>query len=288
MNNKRKNLKKLSRNQDINETQEQNLASLDYIKIFAFLLSISGVFLIVLGYGRITGLAAIFGLTALELVDDKTDFLYEAAVPLMQFYTQVVEMLSSSIFWTLILVFTGIFSILYIIIRCLRSSPEIRRNISSKVDRVGYFFESSAFDLGPVLGFIRAIVKILTEIFTFLSPIWYLLCVITLVLLVGLGGYYRGQKLAKDYIVYPNNCAGDLTGKSGKEKVAICVAVLNDGNEIARGRIIASTKERIFLYIKNEDNARITRSYPIHNAIIERVDTELSLPERINRVIENK
>lgn len=274
MNNKRKILKRQRLNETITAPREQALSSLDYIKIFAYLLPICGVFLIVLGYGRITGLAAIFGFSALELVDDKTDFLYEAALPLMQLYTQLVEILFSSIFWTLILVITGIASILYIIIRCLLSSPKRRREIRNKLELIGSFFESSAFDLGPVLGFIQAIVKIITEIFKFLSPIWFFLFVITLVLFIGFSGYYQGQELARDYIVDPKNCAGDLTGKPGKEKVAICVAVFNDGSEIARGRVIASTKQRIFLYIKGEDNTRISKSYPVRNAIIERVETE--------------
>ncbi len=274
MNKKRKNLKNLRRNQTIAEPQLQKLSSLDLIKMFAYLLPISGVFLIVLGYGRITGLATIFGLTALELVDDKTDFLYEAALPLMQVYTQVLEVLSSPFFWTVIFCIAGIFLIGYIIIRCFRNSFESSGEIKAKFDWVDYFFKSSAFDLGPILGFIRAVVKIHTEIFTFMSSIWLLLFVITLVLFIGLGGYHQGQKLAKDYIVYPKNCATDLTGEPGKEKVAICVAVFNDGNEVARGRVIAITKERIFLYIKGEDNTRISKSYPMRNAIIEHVGTE--------------
>lgn len=113
--------------------------------------------------------------------------------------------------------------------------------------------------------------------------------VFSLVLVFAFGiGYTEGAKFAKEEIIKPKACAPYIK-KTGKdvEKTAYCARILQDGNEIARGRIIFEGSERIFLYVKEirvndkQENEliRVPKSFPIHNAVIERVDTEDVIPQ---------
>jgi hypothetical protein len=113
--------------------------------------------------------------------------------------------------------------------------------------------------------------------------------VFTCILVIAFGiGYSEGVTFAKEEIIKPKACA-PYVKKAGKdvEKTAYCARVVENGKEIARGRIIMENSERIFLYVKEitvndkQENevVRVPKSFPIHNAIIERVDTEDVKPQ---------
>lgn len=277
---------------------EENNSKLDFIKIAVFLISFIGVLLVLLGYGYLTGLGSQFGYLAAEIVNDKSDFLSASAMPLAAIFSNFF----SWTFWKDILCSwewvhnfiagsTFLAILLYLLLRYGLRSPNRKRavrnwlnkNSVNVMDRI--VFEDNLF---------KGFIKVLFAVPLFLSgiafTIFYTIAVVLfLIVIIPVIGMEEGKKDATEYIVNAEVCAArymtlkdrDPNIKSGG-KGAICVRLIQNNKEVVRGRVIATTNRRIFLYVKafrlndkqEKEEIRVPKSYPIRNVIIERVETE--------------
>lgn len=286
--------KTLRRRQLESFAKEHKHSKLDGIKILLFILTILGILLTLLGYGYDLGIASTFGYSPLEIVNNGTDFLYDSSTPMMLIYAKVLKwtfwkgLFLSNYYIRLVIGCTLGLLVVFTFVKFVRSSPkrhDATRDWIDSTEKSTDYFERAVFDDGIVKGFFRVV--IMTPFYMYLGSLLIFICVfllLTVIFMVPILGYTEGKKVAKDYVVDATGCV-QLRTKNKKvetDKKANCVALVQDEKEIARGRVIAQNSERIFLYVREyrvndkqeKEEIMVPKSYPIRDAIIERVDTE--------------
>lgn len=269
-------------------------------KSILFWLPYSGALSILLGYGYISGIATTFGYSATDFMHNTSDFLAVALDPLVIIGVRVLSwsalkvFLSSSIYSidTLgyVIFSLSIYLLYHFFFRTQQKKVISKRWIKNKLSKVFVQDPSKRRFIFQLLlaGLLGFIVKVLATAFVYIST--FILFIF--ILIIPMLGYTIGRDFAFEQIINPKECSphhvqvevNSKIKKTYKEtkKTANCVRILQDNNEIARGRVIAENSERIFLYIKEirvngkQENEviRVPKSFPIHNAVIERVDTE--------------
>ncbi len=271
--------------------EKETKSDSDLFKKLLFLLPYSGALLIALGYGYTTGISSQFGYSAKDFLNDISGFLSAAFDPAliisMKFFSW--DFLTNSIInsvtdkWLIGYVIT--FIIIYTFFHLFNRTPEKRETTKR------WFVEKLRSVVDSKLTRKRIVIEVLLVAFAgiFLKFLATLMVYVVIVILaafflaVPVFGFSAGAEYAKDYIIHPKACT-PFVKNMGKEipKTAPCVRLLIGEKEIVRGREIARNSERIFLYVKEvrKDNeqkeieVRVPKSFPIRNAIIERVDTE--------------
>jgi len=242
--------KNLRRNHLQDEEVVSKKSKLDFIKAFLFIVSFLGLLLALLGYGYMLGIGFTFGYDPLAVV------------------------------WLLA----------YVFVRFIRSDPKrhraTRQWLQGADESVSYM-EKAVFIDSPFKGFIRVLIT--TPLYIYIGTfVMFLIAFLLLTAIVTVPnlGYQEGQKIAQDVKNATGCVPHDIENAERKvikkdDKVkprANCVRVLQEGKKAVRGRVIATNSQRIFLYVREtqQDNKviRVTKSYPIRNTVVERVDTE--------------
>lgn len=250
------------------------------VSVFTVLTSI----LLVLGYGYKRGVADVFHLEVSEIADSASDFLIVAADALAYVLMNMLDKFSIFIksIWIKYLIESVVLAVMFplgwYLAQKRNSQQKPDKDSSNKKDAwykrsIVQYLMASFFGLGvypiTLLVLYILILYVLAMPFAFLIPL----------------GYAPGKENAETYIIKPQHCAplpflqADTKtrkpqakqDKQTKEVFANCVAVVKDGNEIARGRRIAVHAERIFLYIKKTGEVK---SVPLNDATIVLVDSE--------------
>jgi hypothetical protein len=256
----------------------------------------SGALAILLGFGYMSGLAAQFGYSATEILSDTKEFIFAGLYPIFTTFLRLFswdffkDLVISSISDKFVFLFGFIFLSAYFLFNILFRTKQKQTRTKNWAHSIlpklfARELTTTRFVVETLLVTVISVAyKLIVTIMLYGAFV-----VFTCILVIAFGiGYSEGVTFAKEEIIKPKACA-PYVKKAGKdvEKTAYCARVVENGKEIARGRIIMENSERIFLYVKEitvndkQENevVRVPKSFPIHNAIIERVDTEDVKPQ---------
>lgn len=282
----------MNKNNETTQQVEQSTPKTEnkLFKNFLLLLPVSGAFSILLGYGYMTGIAQQFGYAATDIVADTQGFIFAGLYPVFTIFSKVFSweyfcnLLRSgaSDWWALL--YIAIFGSMYLGFNLFFRTKQKKRKALRKLRKLPKLFVGSPSWIRVVVESLLVVVASVTYklIITVLG--YGIFITFTSVLLLGFAlGYKEGANFAQEEIIKPKSCAPYIkeTGRN-VDKTAYCARVIMGGKEIARGRVIAFNSERIFLNVKKySTNAkqerkefRVPKSFPIRNAIVERVNTE--------------
>jgi len=283
--------KQLRRNKTTHKNELKETSGTSIFKSILFWLPYSGALSILLGFGYMTGLAAQFGYSATDILVDTKGFLFAGLYPIFTIFVEifswdyfkdfVISSVSDNSVYLYILISLLAYFLFNLCFRTPKKQTRTRNLIRSSLPKIFVREPSSSRVIVETL-LVAALSVTYKLIITLL--LYGVLIAITSMLILAFGlGYKEGAKYAQEEIIKPKNCAPYIK-KTGKdiEKTAYCSRIIQDDNEVARGRLIAFNSERIFLYVREaktgddgvERDVRIPKSFPIRNAIIERVDTE--------------
>lgn len=250
-------------------------------KNILLLLPVSGAFSILLGFGYMTGIAQQFGYAATDIVADTQGFIFAGLYPVFTIFSKVLSweyfcnlLRSGASDWWVFL-YIAIFGFMYLGFNLFFRTNQKKRKTLRRLRKLPKLFVRSPSWMRIAVESLLVVVASVTYkvIITVLG--YGIFIAFTSVLLLGFAlGYKEGANFAQEEIIKPKSCAPYVkeTGKS-VEKTAYCARVVIADKEVARGRVIAFNSERIFLYVK-EKAVRVPKSFPIRNAIVERVNTE--------------
>lgn len=239
---------------------------------------------VLIGYGYEREVAEIFGLNVSEIADSPVDFMLGAGEALPFLLNKLIENFSflaiwKSAIWQSVIwgvVFFVAFVVYDIFLRKDNQRKVAAKSAEASKNKIKDFIVNNRYS--------QYILVILVSVGAIPVSIFCVYVFIVVVMIVPIFivffGIASGAGIAQDYIINPTHCAPyarsiPITGKkkepSQKEIFATCVAVIKDGDEVVRGRRIASHAEHIFLYIKKTGEVK---AVPLNDATVVLVDSE--------------
>jgi len=293
----RKDLKALRQGKLAKTNIDDTKSKPDKIKTAVFLISFTGILLVMLGYGYKLGLANSFGYYAVDIVDDATDFLYAASTPISIIFNRFGDseffssLFQEKFFLYPLIILSAVFLSYFLFVRYCLCRSDMRDMVVEWLEESAKasFWDEVIYTDNVLKGFLKVFGLVMASTFYIVVSFYgILILALMFLIVVPAWGYAEGKAVAEDFIINSDRCFRHYVdgprpeeAKGKREKVAICVSVDN-GQGIVTGRQIARNSQRIFLYVKDyrindkgqKEAIRIPKSYPIRNAVIERVDTE--------------